>query len=259
MSLVAFASAKGSPGVTRALTALAPLWPRDAVVADLDPAGGDLDLLERDVNGDPLATDTGLLSLGAALRGGKAADVTEHVQETEEGSSVLVGITPGQVQGLGPVWPHIASAFAASPVDVLADCGRLVPGSPVQPVVEAANALVLVARHDVPSLAHLRERLLALREPLSLGHIDGTPIGVVLVGDPRDARAVTDMVRLLASAGVEVEGLGTIAHDPRTVATWATAPDRARQRSLFHRSLVDVSDRIAALAGRRAERVAEVV
>ena len=250
MTVIAFASAKGSPGVSHAVGELARLWPRDVAVADLDPAGGDAELLLRDQNGDPLTADTGLVSLGAALRGGKEADIAAHLQLTADDIRVLVGVSsPGQMQGLGPVWPHLATTLSSWSTDVLADCGRFAPGSPVQPVIETASALVFVARNDLPSLAHLRERLIALRDPLSLGRAGGTPVGVALVGDPRDQRAVSDMVRLFASADLAVEGLGTIAHDPRAVKAWWSMSRRAQRRSLYHRSLVDISGRIGDLAG----------
>jgi len=64
MAYIAFASAKGSPGVTTAVAALAATWPADRplVVAELDPAGGDL-VVRLD-----LATEPGLVSLAAAGR-----------------------------------------------------------------------------------------------------------------------------------------------------------------------------------------------
>lgn len=40
--LITFLSAKGSPGVTTAVLALATQWPRTAIAVDLDPQGGDV-------------------------------------------------------------------------------------------------------------------------------------------------------------------------------------------------------------------------
>ena len=40
--LIAMTSAKGAPGVTTAALALALSWPRRTVLAELDPAGGDV-------------------------------------------------------------------------------------------------------------------------------------------------------------------------------------------------------------------------
>lgn len=248
MSLITFTSAKGSPGVTRIVGELAHVWAGDPVVADLDPASGDVVLLERGADGGPLSAETGLVSLGAALRGGKAADLDDHLQLTEEGIRVLVGVsTPTQVHAIGPVWSNVATTLSRWSGDVLADVGRFELGSPVQPVIESASTVVFVVRDDVPSLAHLRERLQVLREPLSIGRLGGTPVGVVLVGDPSASRAESDVVRLLAASGLEVAGLGTVADDPKALAQWARLSDRARRRSLFHRSLVDVGHRLREL------------
>jgi len=248
VTLVAFASAKGSPGVSSAVRRMAELWGGDPIVADLDPAGGDTVLVERDEAGELLDADTGLVSLGAALRGGKPTDLLGHVQRTDGGLQVLAGVsTPVQVHAIGPVWSHVADALKGSRDDVLADVGRFEVGSAVQPVLEAADAVVFIARDDLPSLAHLRDRLHGLREALSIGRLGGTPVGVALVGDPRSSRSMPDTVRLLASSGIDVVGLGVIADDPRTVAGWHRASERARSRSVYLRSLVDVTARIREL------------
>lgn len=248
MTLISFASAKGSPGVTQMIAGLTAVWPQPSVFADLDPIGGDVALRFRADGGEPLELDSGLVSLGAALRGGDVADLEEHLQTTEDGMNVLVGITaPGQGQGLGTAWPHIAATLQRFEQDVLADCGRFNPGSPVFPVIEASSALVFVARSELSALAHLRERLMALREPLGVGHIDSVPIGVVLVGDPRDSRSVEDTDRLFASVGLPVRTLGTVAHDPKTVRALATGGGRNVGRSPLFRSLIDVGERLRTL------------
>ena len=151
MALIAFASAKGSPGVSVTVAGLAQLWPNRAIVADLDPAGGDTGLRYRAENGDPLNPSTGLLSLGAAVRSGPNADLDDHLQTTAGGMRTLVGVnTPGQVLGLGPAWQHIALTLRrASGQDVLADCGRLTPGSPAMAIVDQADAVVMVSRGEL--------------------------------------------------------------------------------------------------------------
>src|ERR687897_357205 len=77
MGYVAFASAKASPGVTTTIAALAATWPaeRDLVVAELDPAGGDL-VVRFD-----LAAEPGLVSLAAAGR--RQLDRSTFVDHTQ--------------------------------------------------------------------------------------------------------------------------------------------------------------------------------
>ncbi len=252
MALITFASAKGSPGVTQTISGLAGVWNRDVVVADLDPVGGDLGLRMRRADGLPLDPEEGLLAYGAALRGGKPADLTEYLQRAEDGSRVLVGVAgPGQIQGLGPAWPYIGASLRVSGSDVLADCGRVVPGSPVLPVIERSSALIMVARSDVAALSHLRERLQWLQGSLRAGGGDKVPTAVLLVGDAGDQRSADDLARLLASGGIDAPVLGTVAHDPKTVRSLLTASDRVLGRSLFIRSLLDVATRVQALVASR--------
>lgn len=252
MTLIAFASAKGSPGVTQTVTGLASVWSRDVVVADLDPVGGDIGLRLKRSDGLPLDHDNGLLSYGAAVRSGQAADLAEHLQRAEDGTQMLVGVAgPGQVQGLGPAWPHIGAGLRSAAADVLADCGRLAPGSPAMPVIERASAVIMVARSDIAALAHLRERLRWMSDALRAGAGDRVPTGVVLVGDAGDQRSADDLARLLASGGIDVPVLGTVAHDPKTVRLLPSISERVLRRSLFHRSLLDVAGRVQALVASR--------
>lgn len=250
MTLISFASAKGSPGVSTAVSALASVWPTEVVAADLDPVAGDFVLRHSAVDGSPLLENRGLVSLGAAVRGGDQTSIDDHVQLTADGLLMLAGVsTPGQVRGLGAAWPHIATAMRAHHCDVLADVGRFVPGSPVLPVIERSSALVFIARSNLEGLAHLRTRLTSMQESIRSGSLEGLKVGYVLVGDPGDARGAADTERLLASAGLNATFLGVLAHDPRTVANLQTDSPRRLRRSLYVRSLVDVSERIRGFAG----------
>ncbi len=249
MALIAFASAKGSPGVSVTVAGLSHLWPTPAVVADLDPAGGDTGLRYRAENGDPLNPSTGLLSLGAAVRSGQVAELDDHLQTTAGGMRTLVGVTtPGQVLGLGPAWQHIASTLRrSSAYDVLADCGRLTPGSPAMAIVEQADAVVLVSRGELEDIAHLRERLRGLKSSLHLGAIDATPTGIAMVTPVNQTRGLADAEQLLASAGLPVRGLGVIAHDPKAADALRTESGRNIRRSVLVRSLYDLAGHVSEL------------
>ncbi len=250
MALIAFASAKGSPGVSVTVAGLSRLWPRRAVVADLDPAGGDTGLRYRDESGDPLDPSTGLLSLGAAVRSGQTADLDDHLQTTAGGMRTLVGVTtPGQVLGLGPAWQHIALTLRrSSEYDVLADCGRLTPGSPAMAVIEQADAVVLLGRGELEDIAHLRERLRSLQSALRLGAIDATPTGIALVAPPNEHRGLADAEQLMASSGLPVRALGLVATDPRAADALRTESSRNVRRSVLVRSLSDLAGRVHELA-----------
>src|SRR5437868_82692 len=157
MSLVAWIGIKGAGGASTSALAVASVWPSDRGVlfAELDLAGGDL------VARFGLAPDPGVVQLGAAFRHALCAEeVWAHSQRLPGGVPVLVGPASAQ-QGyaLGHLWEHLGPVLAALPdADVIADCGRLEPGSPVLELVGQAAILVLAARPTLEGVAHLRAR-----------------------------------------------------------------------------------------------------
>jgi hypothetical protein len=192
MAYVAFASAKASPGVTTTITALAATWPRerDLLVAELDPAGGDLGVRFD------LATEPGLVTLAAAGR--RQLDRPTLVGHTQLLPFAGPPGTDGAVRRVlaGPVAADQAGAALAAlrgglpgvlsslGADVLVDCGRLDPGSAVHDVVTEADLLVVVARPVVAEVHHLAARLSGLRpKALSLLLIGDRPYSVAEVAD----------------------------------------------------------------------------
>lgn len=247
------AAAKGSPGVTTSARVLASLWPGDVVLADCDPAGGDLALLGRPEGGGVLDPDRGLLSLAADARRGLAADaLDDHLQRLEGGLDVLCGVaSPEQVTGIGPVWPALAAAFArAGGRDVIADCGRLTPGTPALPVLTGADAILFVVRPRLEAYAHLRERLRWLGQ-VANGSVPAPPVGIVIVTDPRDQRAAKELSQLLAHSGLEVPVIGRLADDTAAADVVAGRVERSIDRSLLVRSARQLIEPLRALAQTR--------
>ncbi|MGH9191111.1 MAG: chromosome partitioning protein [Acidimicrobiales bacterium] len=196
MAYVAFASAKASPGVTTTVTALAATWPRDRdlVVAELDPAGGDLGVRFD------LATEPGLVTLAAAGR--RELDRSTFVGHTQrlpfadrsgaDGDSegavrrVLVGPVAADQAGaaLAALRGGLPGVLSSLSADVLVDCGRLDPSSAVHDVVTEADLLVVVTRPVVAEVHHLAARLSALRpKALSLLLVGDRPYSVAEVAD----------------------------------------------------------------------------
>ena len=251
MGLYVVASAKGSPGVTTASVVLSGAWPVEPVLADLDPAGGDVALRYRDEAGVPLDPDKGLLSLGAAVRRGSSeVQLSDHVQRVSGGLEVLAGVSsPSQVQGLGPAWLHLARAMKIVPErDVIADCGRLMPGSATVPVLQHADAVLMVARPTVEGLSHLRERLHSFSETLQFGTYEAVPVGVALVTSYRDSRVVGDVQAILDRARLPVTVLGILAEDEKAAEAIRIGDGRRARKSLLLRSGADVADRLHRLA-----------
>jgi MinD-like ATPase involved in chromosome partitioning or flagellar assembly len=251
--LVAIASAKGSPGTTTTARVLASVWPAAVVLADCDPAGGDLAIVGRAHGGGVLNPDRGLLSMAVEARHGlPPGAVAEHVQDLEGGLPVLCGVSsPEQVAAIGPVWPAIATAFASAPgTDVVADCGRVTAGTPLMPVLNAADVVLFVVRPRVEQYAHLRERLRWLAA--AQRDLQRAPrTAVVLVGDKRTTDSSRDLKQLLAHDGLAVPVVGPLAHDQQAADALAARIDRGIGRSLLVRSARLLVDPVRALAAGR--------
>jgi MinD-like ATPase involved in chromosome partitioning or flagellar assembly len=219
MALIAVAADKGSPGVTTTAVALGAVWPGRALVAECDPAGGDLAYRLPGQGGAPLDPNHGLLSLAATARHGlEPARVWEHVQVLGGGLEVLVGVsTAEQSSGLAGLWDPLGQALARTPeADVLADCGRVGPRAPTLPLLRHAAVLLLVARATVDSVAHARDRLAALAGHLGDTEVAGPALCLVLVTEPKESKAAAEQVgQALRAARLPAEVLGTIAHDPK--------------------------------------------
>jgi hypothetical protein len=229
MALITVAADKGSPGVTTTAVALAAVWPRRVLLAETDPAGGDLVYRSRAAHGGVLDPNSGLLSLAATARRGLAAEqLWDHAQPLTGGLDVLVGIGAAeQAAGLSALWPMLGQAFATldqSPngaADVIADCGRIGADSPTLELFFHAALVLLVARTEPENLARVRDRAGALSAKLhgsqrgaaaALGH---PPIGVLLIAEPsHSARIAAQVNEMLVASQISARVVGTIAHDP---------------------------------------------
>ncbi len=220
--LIALCSVKGSPGVTTVALALAAHWP-DAentrrLVAEVDPSGGDLAARLG------LSPTPGLATLAAAARRPRiAAVVWEHTQTLTGGARVLVA-PPGDFHAraalhilAGAPGDGLLAAAAREPgVVVLADCGRVDPGSPAEAIARRAALLILVTGTGLDALAHSAARLqdLARWAPRS---------GLLLTGDGYLTR---DVERELG-----VPAIGRIPHEPAAAAVLnGRRPRRLRDR-----------------------------
>lgn len=216
MSLLALASAKGSPGVSTAAFALAVCWPaeRALLLAEADPAGSAL------APRFDLPYERGVISLAPASRHRFDPDTVDaHLQHLAAGAGragvdVLVGVrSVEQSPALGRFWAEFSKAMATdSGRDVIFDCGRLQPDSPAMAAVGQAQLTLLFTRSDVESVLQTALRLAALRE----AGMASASVGVVVIGKgphrPGDVAEAT-------GAGV----VGTLPHDPRAAAVLSGA------------------------------------
>ncbi|MBW3643375.1 MAG: hypothetical protein KY447_10720 [Actinobacteria bacterium] len=247
MSLVAVGSAKGSPGATTLVAALGSVWPASAgvLLAELDPAGGDLAIRLG------LPAEPGLVTLAAEGRRGVTPElVWEHTSSFpgSEVAHVLAGPASADqaTAALAAVGGKLAEVLAGlADVDVLADCGRLDPGSPALAVARRADLVVVVARSSVAEIRHLSTRLAALRLR--------APVALVLVGDrPYGVSEV--------AGAVGVEALGAVAHDARgaeVVSAGTANGSRLLRTSPFMRTTRSLAETLVARLGPPATPTAQ--
>lgn len=194
--MITIVSGKGAPGATTTLAALAAAWPAPVLLADCDPAGGDLApgwLGQWLVDG-TVRTDLGVLSHATATRHATAGDpatLIDHVQTVPPARHVglLAGLTsPEQHAAVGTAgWTRLTASLAAfrtvtgHPADSLVDVGRYGRATP-WPLLLAADVVLLAVRptqrHVLaarPVLAALAERIAP--ERLGLAVCGTTPAG----------------------------------------------------------------------------------
>lgn len=231
MTLVALGSAKGSPGVTTVVAALAARWPdhRRLLVVECDPAGADLAARLG------LGPERGLVALAAEGRRALTPDMLwQQTQPLPGSTSAQVLAGPASAEQATAALAALSSRLAAllaglDGIDVVADCGRLDPASPAMAMVRAAELVVLVARPSISQLHHLAARVQALGP--------GLPTALLLVGDR--PYGVSE-----AGRAVGVEPLGTIAEDARA-ADLLTGGDIGRSRVLRASALMRTGRTVA--------------
>lgn len=223
-------SVKGSPGVTTlGLAAVATRPPGEALLAELDPAGGDVAIWAQSAYEAP-----GLMALAAAGRRGMTTELlAQYERAVGPGLSVLLAPTDGAqaAAALASTGPLLAAALAARPGLVFADCGRFSPTSPASAVLAVAETTVVVLRPEPGEIEHARCLLPALRS------VARDVVAVVVGRKPCKPAEVAEFL--------EVELVGVVDRDPRTAQGLARASNlKALRRTPLVRSAATAIDRL---------------
>jgi hypothetical protein len=222
--LIAVTSLK-SGGATTLAAALAAVWPGEpALLIEADPAGGDLGGWHR------LPDTPGLASLANACRTGQA-DLTEHATRLPFGVDAVLAAA-GRLQAsaaIGLLADTEPARWTKERPTVL-DVGRLEPGSPALPLLELADAVLVVAGGDVLSLlrvsladipipraslvtigplAHPREDLAGLLPIPLLAELPWDRHSAEVIAGTRRARKAWTRVGLPATARTLAQSLAT--------------------------------------------------
>ena len=248
MALLAVAADKGAPGVTTACVALAAVWPRQVLLAECDPAGGDLACWLPAADGGQLDPGRGLLSLAvAARRGLRPGQVLEHAQKLSGGLDVLTGVVSAeQGAGLELLWGPVGAALAQLPgLDVIADCGRIGADGPHYDLLAYASAVLLVTRDTLGEVVRLRERIAAVSTALASRHRQHIPVGVAVVAGHRGFHAALADVRQALGPGGTSRVIGGLAFDPQSAEALRGEWGGRLNRSLLMRTARDLAGRLA--------------
>lgn len=215
MAVIALMSAKLSPGVSVSALALSLSWQRDTVLAECDPAGGDV--LPGFLAGQ-MPADRGIGELsGLHGRGRLEAEFWGQLVDLDAPHRRRL-LLPGVARladsgGVATVADTLARLFAGlahspRPYDVVADCGRLTAVNTLWPLLQRADALVMVVRGTLPSIAHAQANLADLRERYA--HTPGAldALRLLVIDEGKHVREAAD------NLGVPL--LGVLPHDPRS-------------------------------------------
>jgi hypothetical protein len=227
--LYALVTPGASAGCTTTALALTLTWPQPVILAECDPAGGDI---LSGLFAGHLPAPRGLLGVAFEAGRGVAAMSAEAGAQLAalDGSRsrmFLAGLSdPRQAPGMAQAWPAIARMLSSQPCDVIADCGRLDAGDGQPSAVLAESQLVaMVLRSTLRQIAAARPRIEMLAH--LLGGADR--LGLLLVGDK--GHSYGEISRTL---GVPV--LASIPLDVRTAAVLSDGI--GRRTSLADRPLM---------------------
>lgn len=214
MPLISVVSLKGSPGVTTAALALATVWPAQRrLLAELDPAGGDLGVRLA------LPTGGGLAGLATATRRPESRQSVWPFAHELAGGLWVLPAPPGAEQAsaclrtlaAAGVLHRLAADAAAGDAVVIADCGRLDPGSLCERAGVLAGVVLVVVRPHLSDLAHVAGRLDAIKQQADM-------TGLVLIAGAGLPHADPAYPPEEVSQALNAPVLGSLPADPRGAA-----------------------------------------
>jgi hypothetical protein len=245
--VIALVSGKGSPGGSAAALAFTLAWPGRCLLAECDPAGGDV--LAGYLRGG-LDAQRGLAPLAVAeLRGRLAEEFDRQLVDLDAPRRLrllLPGVRdPAQSATVAPVWGAIADHLRQlrEGGTVVADCGRPTSAHFGWPVLVAADRVLLVVRGTLPSVFHAVPVIQLLQRELA-GEAGKLALLVVEIG-PYPPREVADRLQLPLAASLPADrrtaqalSYGGAVHRRRPLIRAATAArsQLARSPEAAHRA-----------------------
>ncbi|GAA1371902.1 ParA family protein [Catellatospora chokoriensis] len=249
MTLIAIVSAKGSPGASTAALAFTLTWPSPVMLAECDPAGGDL--LAGYLARYELPANRGVLPLAsAALRGTAEAELAGNLIDLDaprQQRMALPGLTePAQSATLDLAWTSLGEFFARMAAQVvIADCGRLSAAHPPWALLAKADLVLLALRpHSLRTVSPAMSAVTAMRRQLPAGFVENS-LGLLLIGGGIGGREVSRHlgVPVVASLPWDTSTAGALCGDGRG----------RRRAPLMRRSAAAYESITAMIAARRMD------
>lgn len=250
MPLVAVTYVKGRSGATTTALGLAAVAPSRVrpVVVECDPAGGDL-MYRLDLAATPSLVDLAAAARGATDAQGALAAGQQALGVGDAAVPVVVAPAGGtQTRAALPELTGIgASVLTTSDRLVVADCGRLAPGSPVWPLLPLADVVLVMARARTDEVAHLREYLAELVD------VNAGQLAVLLAARYPVAEVAsvltTHIAEELAAASDSIGVLGPLPVDGKAAAVLGgeMVAGRRWRRLPLMRAYTDLLDDLALL------------
>lgn len=237
MSVLTFASAGHSPGVTALSLALTLAWPEPVLLVDANREP-DQSVLAGYLQGvDPSGRGLGALLQAHRERRSMASGLAEALIELDAGRDFLPGFShPGMVSLFAPIWADFCSALSADGRMVLVDAGRIGPAGLPAPLVHGSDAVAVVVGSRLVDLAALRLYLSLVIEAAG-----EDAVGLIVVGPGRPYGTG----EISAQFGVPVWGkVGWLPAAAEVHASGAPAHERA-----IRPYLVDIERLVQGLAG----------
>jgi len=251
MGLIVVAADKGAPGVTTTALALAAVWPRAVLLAECDPAGGDLAYRFPASGGERLDPRRGMLSLAVAARHGlQPGQVWEHTQKLYGGMDVLLGVTNAeQGTSLSVLWGQLGRVLAGVPqADVIADCGRLGADGPVNDLLAEASEVLLLTRAEVGEVIRLRDRTVALAAAVEKRGRRGFTADVVVIADQKNFKAeLAEVAHALGQGRAPARVVGGIVSDSRAAGLLRGQWGGKLDKTLLIRSVREIAGQLVAV------------
>lgn len=194
MTVVAFASVSGAPGVTTTSLAATLAWPEPALLIEADTSKT-TDVMVGYFRGQlPHAAGlSGLLENAGEIQASELLEQAIPLTNADYPKVAAGFTTLAAAQSTVSLWKHLPGAFyelQRAGTDIIIDLGRLRHDDPRMPLLASADQVVLLVQPQLPSVYAAFMLVSSLRADLeALGVLDTVKIVTTGAGDESD-RAV---------------------------------------------------------------------